>query len=47
LRNQTLYIGTDRESRGIEGCGSKHQQRARNNDRPPIVSAEIDNSNDC
>jgi hypothetical protein len=46
LGNQTLYIGIDQESRGIEGRGSKHQQRAGNNDRPPIASAEIDNSND-
>ncbi|MDB5604207.1 MAG: hypothetical protein JWP25_1107, partial [Bradyrhizobium sp.] len=46
LGNQTLYIRIDRESRGIEGRGSKHQQRAGNNDRPPIASAEIDNSND-
>jgi hypothetical protein len=46
LGNQTLYIRIDRESRGIEGRGSKHQQRAGNNDRPPIASAEIGNSND-
>ena len=46
LGNQALYIRIDRESRGIEGRGSKRQQRAGNNDRPPIASAEIDNSND-
>src|SRR3979490_102486 len=46
LGDQTLYIRIDRESRGIEGRGSNHQQRAGNNDRPPIASAEIDNSND-
>jgi hypothetical protein len=46
LGNQTLYIRIDRESRSIEGRGSQQQERAGNNGRPPIASAEINNSND-
>ncbi len=46
LGNQSFDIRIDRESRDIEGGRSQHQQRAGNDNRPPIAGAEIDNSDD-
>jgi hypothetical protein len=46
LGNQPFDIRIDRESAGIEGGRSQHEQRAGNDNHPPIAGAEINDSHD-
>src|SRR5437016_3407132 len=43
LRDQTLDVGVDRESRDIERRGSNSQHDTGNDHRPSVAGAEIDN----